>query len=496
MASNLVNGVNGTTNVIPPTGLTFICNNNIGDRYDFYINGNTGGTISTFQRSGRLPAGNIFSTNANINILNNGPNGIFYYHAPEQAPTTYFGVTLKPMTLINTCPSHYGGNGSPIGLTTDQMNQKELEFANGYSDYNCVKNLYESLKDGGNTPAQVSEIESSWPPEMWELRTKLLGESPHLTQEALRSASVKTDVFPESILFEILSANADEMRDGNLLEFLGTKPQPLDEYSIEQLREIGKSTTYKTLLQNDLVEYDRKKTIAANDILRSALNSDTLECDLIRNWLDNNGSLNSHYQIVDSWLQSADAGAATSMINAIPLLHPLTSSENEEYNYFKTLKELQIGVINSGRNMMELDENEKNQLAAIADASNEIAGAQAKGLLEFAYGYEYCHCNPPDVTLKSSPANFTNKSISSKDLILSVSPNPGSTWIAFDYILPASVQSIELKISDGLGKTMETIILSEKHGQKILDTHNYASGTYYYLIQSSAIKESGSFIIK
>ena len=134
-----------------------------------------------------------------------------------------YRVTLEQVVGIqNQCPSHYGGGGGGSGsgrglvMTPEEKQQAELEFATGLSDYNNVKTLYENLKDGGNTTATVSDIETAWPQDMWELRTELLGKSPHLSMDVLKATADKTDVLPESVIFEIMAANPDELKKGRV----------------------------------------------------------------------------------------------------------------------------------------------------------------------------------------------------------------------------------------------------------------------------------------
>ena len=59
----------------------------------------------------------------------------------------------------------------------------------------------------------LNPVETAWPNDMWELRAQLLQGSPHLSKEVLKKAADRTDVLPESIIFEVLSTNPDELKD-------------------------------------------------------------------------------------------------------------------------------------------------------------------------------------------------------------------------------------------------------------------------------------------
>ena len=68
----------------------------------------------------------------------------------------------------------------------------------------------------------------------------------------------------------------------------------------------------------------------------------------------------------------------------------------------------------------------------IAENSNGLVGTQAKNILEFAYGHDYCNCpDIPDTTgLKSSAVNMDSfKQMTG--MSLTVEPNPARQWTAF-----------------------------------------------------------------
>ncbi len=62
----------------------------------------------------------------------------------------------------------------------------ELEYADGLADFNSVETLYNSLLDDGNTQAEIASLQAATPADMWTLRSKLLGTSPHLSDEVLK----------------------------------------------------------------------------------------------------------------------------------------------------------------------------------------------------------------------------------------------------------------------------------------------------------------------
>jgi len=122
----LADGQNASA-TLPETGLTFICNTNSGNIYDFYVTNNPASTIATLQKSGLFDAGNTFSENAVYNFYNGGGSEVSYFHSQNNAPSNYAGIHLVPTGQTNTCPSHFTGNyENSISSDETEMQKAEL----------------------------------------------------------------------------------------------------------------------------------------------------------------------------------------------------------------------------------------------------------------------------------------------------------------------------------------------------------------------------------
>ncbi len=82
-----------------------------------------------------------------------------------------------------------------------------------------------------------------------------------------------------------------------------------------------------------------------------------------------------------------------------------------------------------------------------------------------------------------------------EDFGVRVTPNPATTSILFDFVLPSGINSTELVLSDALGRIVDRLTLSGKRGQEFLDTSTYSSGMYFFRSGESE-KLSGEFIIR
>jgi hypothetical protein len=125
------------------------------------------------------------------------------------------------------------------------------------------------------------------------------------------------------------------------------------------------------------------------------------------------------------------------------------------------------------------------------------AGTQAKGILEFAYGYNYCNCLPVNDTSawKSAPV-MPLSNTAGNGLYISAKPNPADTWVAFDFKLPSYIERAVLTITDIEGRVITSFPIDAQDGQKIWDARKIESGAYFYALEAGSIRKSGKLIIK
>jgi hypothetical protein len=498
-------------------GLEYRCNTNTDNSVDFEVTTNdplvSPAMINGYQGYSNISAGNTFSQQSGVewHFRNEGTQQIdywwytgnqieepVYYCDPPPEPCFFIP---NPIPIENTCPSHYGGGGGGIGgksvsLTPEQFQETELTYLDALYDYNNIKSLYDNLEDGGNTQVLKSEIETAFPSDMWQLRSDLLGVSPHVSKEVLKTAAEKTDIFPESVLFEILSANPDELKNGDMISFLENKENPLPEYMIDMLKQIAGGVTYKTILKRQMADFHARKSQAALDIVRSILADSILDMGLYRSWLDNLGNIGADKQIVASYVQDGDFTSAQTLLDLIPDIYGLTGDELAQYNDYKLLTEFQISLEQQNRNIFELDTIEIDYLVNIAEISTGTARTVARGILNFGYGYNYCDCLPADSsTMKSSVIGF-NKPETDNGLYISAKPNPADTWVAFDFKLPSYIERAVLTITDIEGRVITSFPIDAQDGQKIWDARKIESGAYFYALEAGSIRKSGKLIIK
>jgi len=480
-------------------GVAYLCNENSNNTIDFHVTSDSS-VIRGKMGSKDMPAGNTFSQNADWQFLNDYTQDIQYYYYtgdPLQVLTKFSDyIDTFAVTTENTCPDHYGGGGGiNVVLTNAEKTNRELEYNLNMADYILTLDLINTLKDGGDTPLMEHEIETAWPEDMWDLRATLLANSPHLSFEVLKNVADRTDVFPESVQFDIFAANPDEMKR-DFLTYLETKAQPMPQYMVDMLRQVGYGSSYKTVLKNQLAAYWGDAVQAAQDILRSELFDSISDMGEVRLWLGNIGGYQADKQIIAAYLQQGDFTSAQSLLSQLPSAYSLSGDDLPAYNDYNTMMQLQINLMLEGRNVFQLDSAELASVQDMAGFGYGDAKKIARGILEHAYNQHFYDCPslPDSLTLKHHhPPVLFNRN----DAIqISVKPNPASTWVAFDYTLPFSVDEGSILIIDMSGQIRENIRLHQNKEQKVLDTRLIPAGVYIYKVESSGYTSSGKLVIR
>lgn len=492
--ANMASGKNNN-NEYPELGLQYRCNQNTANKqYDFYVGWQIDEGIATVQGTSSDPAGNTFS-HRTAPVGSDFKNETFrsleyHYYTGDayQEPINTIGL-LPPKATNNpsNCNERYGV-GADIRLSEAEKSGYRQQFYYNKLEYNNTKILFESLKDGGSTPSTILDIETSWPEDTWELRAQLLADSPHLSEEVLMEAASRTDVLPHTIMFEICIANPEEMRNERLLEYLAAKDDPMPQYMIDDLRDGADEDTYKGVLQNEMAGYAYEWGEACTYLLRDiVLDSTGIQYDSLRFWLTKKESLLSEYQIVNSYLAEDDLTNALAHLNDIPNNYSLSGKKLDEYNYYYDLKTTFITAQQQSRNIMQLDSLEVLDLVYIADSSLGLAGAQARSLLNFAYGYAYFE--KPELTVsgmkeaKVQNKDLQNDNLNNKTHFVMAYPNPASQWVAFDYTLPYPAENATIFIADVSGRAINSMKVNRAYGQTVWDSQGVPSGIYFYSLE-------------
>ena len=479
-------------------GLTYRCNENYENKCDIYISsenittiGNNG--IQKNQGGVGETANNTFSQpNAGNNpkhILNYGDYRIHYYYDSSQnnaVPSNTYYVTIDQVPDTVGCPSHYTFNINEIDtlnpvLPQPKRQQLENEYHEAYSIYNTLKLIYDSKIDGGNTISTIANIDNAQPGDMWTLRAQLLGLSPYISHDALTSAADRDDVFSAAVLFEILAANPEELKEISLIKYLQEKENPLPDYMIGILQQIAEGASSRSALESQMAKYKHDYVLSAGDIVRSLLSDTVVNLTELREWLGNMNDINADHDIISIYMDEGNFTDAMALANMLPSLYGLTGNDLLDHNDYMDLLMLYQTLYLSGRTTLQLTDSEKELVEVIADNGFGATSVMAKSILESVYGITDFSCPRVDLSDVNRGSAF---SCSSGDLskamgmTCSTSPNPATTWVNVDFALPSDADRATLIVSNALGIQVAKFDLIGNNGQKVLDLRAFANGVY------------------
>ena len=476
-------------------GLTYCCNDNDGNEIDFYVeilNSQVYEGIQRSQGNMEIPAGNTFSDNANYHFYNEGIFVDYYYNPATEGATPdvnkLYRVSPHNTSGLNDCPSNYGGSNNPVSpvLPPQRRQQAEQQFNESQNIYNSLKAVYDSRMDGGSTTNTVSEVEAAQPEDMWNLRSMLLNTSPYLSDDVLYAAADRDDVFPVSVLFEILLSNPDELKNDELIDYMENKNTPLPDYMIDILHEVASGTSARTVLLSNMARYNHEAQKAAGDIIRSIMNDSIIDRNDLVTWLGNLQDIGGDRDIISIYMAEGDFDDAFTLANMLPTLYNLEGDDLVDHNDYMQLITLYRALVQDGRTTMQLNATEKSLVEDIAYNGKGTSQAMAKSLLTI-YGEFDEECPQPSISSNGrgvGKTTYTEDDISrAMGLSLKVNPNPANTWVAVDYTLPKGFNNAVITLTNSMGMEVYTQNVHGERGQHVIDLQKLPVGVYILTIK-------------
>jgi hypothetical protein len=500
---NVAVGVNAAVVPEPPvdlpmSGLTYSCNQNTGNVLDFCVlkDGNMGG-IDPSQGSTASPAGNTFS-GSEYHFYNDGDQYVSYYcnsGGTGQTPdlSKLYRVSRVSVANSNSCLSHYG----QVSKSPQEMSELENSFLSAQEAFSGLMRIYASRLDGGNTPAEVAELNSANPSDAQRLRARLLGLSPYLSRQVLAAAADRHDVFSDPVLFEILAANPDELKKDTLINYLEQRNPPLPAYMIDVLQQIAAGATPRTVLTAQMAQYRHEASLAAGDIVRSILNDSVADPQRLRSWLGNIGEITSDRLAVASYMQEGDFESALGLAALLPELYGLDGDGLRDHSDYMRLLELFRTLHVSGRNVAQMTESELGTVDSIANGGTGFSKSMAEALRESVTGEprtEEFACPDLPVT-RGTRGNTGVDESGNESFYVSLTPNPAKSLVYVNYILPEGMPEAVLEITSVLGVKVIAVTLEGQCGSKEIDLGRLSPGVYNYTAYCGNNVLSGKLMI-
>lgn len=486
-------------------GLEFICNNHNDNTYDFKVEKDNSispslSGISSGQGSYYQSAGNTFS-------LHTTPTGSdFYNDTPNSVQYNYDnGTNKKPLNIYNinlpsyTSPAHTCSSNLSMMASSSFS---EEQFATHQAAYDIAWKGYQDKIDGGNTDALIKEIKSATDKSSKALYGRLLGLSPWVSTSVIQTIFDRSELFTIEELENLIIRNPDLSKEGVLWDQLSNH-LPEDKLIMIKTNMAKQPSTERTYIEETLGNHLAEMHIAANALIRNSLTGgEAIDLSTARNWLAEKETLQAAYAIVESWLQEQAPVQALDALEQMKGSYQFDAHQESEYFDYGALTQLKMQAMQSGRTIADFSEDEVLQLVEIANRNNGRAGVQARGILNFFYGYDYTTEQSPATFSEGEKNSFLNLHTDNPaeligETLISISPNPANEVITFNYNLTDYQDSkVTLQIIDESGRYIKEFVLDPVVGQTQWNTSQLQAGFYVYQLKSqSKIISSGRFLI-
>lgn len=479
-------GINRTNKWDDREGITYQCNLNNSNLYSDFIVTDSKGCIRGTIGSNQLASGNTFSSSVSWHFRNEGTQDINYYHygLTNQFPRKVF--TLVPgfyfykinVNTPNTCPSNFNGNGAIPTLGPVDRLLLEQQYQVYVDSYASLNAYYESLIDGGSTEFTLSEIISALPEQTWELVSSLLAKSPYLSTAVLIEAANRQDVIPQSLLFEILAANPEQLRNDTLMNHLESMTNPLPVYMMDVLRSIASGNSARSALLSEMDDYRLKISGTIKTLVNTMLLDTITDNAYIRYWLAKKEDIESAKLIAASYFSENQPDSAFAILNEIPYSYPMDNKELADFENLVNLTNMLQQIKSQNIPFDSIDSTQYQYLTELSANGGE-AGAMARSFLEYAFGQRDCHCvaDTGSVPLKKSARLKMPRTTQTNTLI--ANPNPATQWVEFEYVLGGNAVNGTIQITDEAGIKIRTLSVAGNKGKVTLDLRGIAPGIYF-----------------
>jgi len=487
-------------NSTPSNGLKYFCNTNTNNaNYDFAVviddnlNEDDSG-IATPQGSAGAAAGNKFSlrtTPIGSDFYNGTIHSIQYYYrnATSENPGNLSGVT-KTLTSNSpgcTAPMFAGGGGDGGSLSASELASLQNEYTTQKAKYDTELQTRTSKIDNGNTENLLLEVDKVIRGNSSALEEKLIGISPWLSAEVLKKILDKKDAFSATFVSKILAANPEALYSPTLQRKM---QEVLTTEQVNAARTAQSNSTERSALESRLADAGTITSRNANAIVRHYLVTEPVDLKKVREWLYNKNELESHYQIVESWLQEQNTKEAEKVLNTIDTQFKLTDRQQKAYEDYKQITDLKIKAMNEGRTIADFKEVEVLELVTLADRNLGRAGEQAKGILNFFYGYQYVNPQLPlpgeEVEQRTeSTLPETEVAALQSNALIQVVPNPASSEVTFKYNLEGQeMEEGALQVIDFTGRLVQRFELTQNVGEIRWTMNGLQNGVYFYSLRN------------
>ncbi len=357
----------------------------------------------------------------------------------------------------------------------------EERMATADQKIDSVQLLLNILVDGGNTDALTTDVQTSYPPEAWELYVSLLGKSPYLSDTIMKSAINKENVLPPEMVTDILIANPQSAKSNGVLTEVENRILPLTDEQKEAIMQNWYITGAKESLESKLSAYKSAYTAALYDLLEKFRYDTTLANphDSIIVVLENENSLWSKYTLISEYMATENFTNATNTLNSIPTDFELTTGQMVEYQDYGDVFDILAELQQQGKTIYEIDSLQKQTLYSVAFKEESRANAWARSVLLSTDTLSYLEPVLLPTYLKSIAIIPIPAQKTSFENRLMVYPNPAKDYFIIRYELDNYYADAIIQLTDISGRIVKRYKTGLTMDYLIVQTNNLKPGNYF-----------------
>lgn len=356
---------------------------------------------------------------------------------------------------------------------------EETDYIASYQDTLLI------IIDGGDTPGLTFDIHTSFPDEALLLRQELLDNSPYLSDTVMKSAIYKDDVLPNAMIRDILTANPQSAKSGDILEAVDNRIEPMPSYMLTEILQGQNVYGAKEILEQKFGSHIAKKEKAWTNI-NLYYKNDTANYgqafDSLIVLYQNENKLAARYDLAFLYLDKADSVNAFSILTAIPDEFDINEQELLTKDQYTDLFDILWDMKND---TIGLDSIQIQTLLEMSSVSNSLPGIFASNLLIKEGVLIY---NEPvylgEEFVKSVDAQAKKTDIENEKSNLKLFPNPAGNYFIAQYDLRKEEFRGIITISDINGKELRALQLKDKQNQIIIPALEFTNGIYLIKLQS------------
>lgn len=320
--------------------------------------------------------------------------------------------------------------------------------------------------------------------------------------EEVLIAAAKKEIMPHAMLLEVLIANPDALRSGNVIktvEFELVNPMP--DYMVDLLHIAKDETTLRTSMESAMGSLHAEASILQKRAMGN-LYFDTEETDQPDSslyYLKQLHTIGSNTTLAFAKASQGNYTAAISILDSTLMHYKMEAFEVNECNKLIDLLSFIQSVEGSGRSLAELDSTEIVSMRAIAENKDAgLAALKAQNVLCFHYGICYTQSGAPKNNVNQRRIQiYDAEAILDKLNTSKIYPSPADGFATISYQLAKAKDNTLMRIYDSLSRRVHAEVLGAVYeGQVLIDTRELPNGIYIIeIVQEDIPVETNKFIV-